>query len=134
MAMAFNAKQSAIALFPVGLIAATWNTTSSENQHSTLFRNLALYIGVFCILTFLLNPIWWNQPIESIKESWDSRQELLTRQVADTQRLAPEKTLNTPLERAVILIANLYIMPPSFYEVGNYVQQTAKAEIQGRRL
>ena len=36
--------------------------------------------------------------------------------------------LDLPAERVVILLANLYLTPPSFYEVGNYREQTKVSE------
>jgi 4-amino-4-deoxy-L-arabinose transferase-like glycosyltransferase len=128
MALAFNAKQSTIALFPAGLIAVTWQTSPSTRRTTKRIHNLIMYVGMFSVVTILLNPIWWRQPLQSVQAAWVARQDLLEQQLADTQRLAPEKTLSTPTQRVEVLIANLYIVSPSFYEVGNYVQQTALDE------
>jgi hypothetical protein len=57
---------------------------------------------------------------------------LLEQQIADTERLAPNQVLRNPGQRTVALVANLFILPPSFYEIGNYQSNTAQSE--GRYL
>jgi hypothetical protein len=83
---------------------------------------------VIVLVTLVLNPLFWKEPIRTAKTAWDTRQDLLQRQVADANRLAPESVLDTPTERMAVLIVNLYLGKPMFAEVGNYSENTANTE------
>jgi 4-amino-4-deoxy-L-arabinose transferase-like glycosyltransferase len=130
MAIAFNAKQSTLALLPVGLIAVAWLSGQASIDFKRIGANIAQYLGVFVLLTFALNPVFWNSPVQTIQIAIHERQDLLERQLADIQRLAPEKVLDSPGERLVAILANLYATPPMFYEVGNYIEITQAAEVE----
>ncbi len=128
MALAFNAKQSTLALLPVGLLAVGWLPSSVTPKISRILANLTAFCLVFIGLTFLLNPLLWSHPLGALQASWKARSDLLNRQVSDALTLAPEQVLFDTGQRAAVLIANLYLQPLSFYEVGNYRDQTAEAE------
>jgi 4-amino-4-deoxy-L-arabinose transferase-like glycosyltransferase len=128
MALAFNAKQSTAALFPVGLMAVLIPTNTKDKSFPKWLYAAIQYVSLFIIITFILNPLWWQNPISAIKSSINARQELLARQVADTQRLAPEKVLHSSSQRVAALLYNLYLAEPMFSEVGNYQAQTKAME------
>jgi hypothetical protein len=128
MALAFNAKQSTIALFPAGLLAVSWLPDITAKRLAKLFLGMAQYLGVFVLITFALNPLYWRNPMQALRASWSARQDLLQLQVDNLNRLAPEQVLNTPAKRILVMVANLFILPPSFSEVGNYQTETAPAE------
>jgi 4-amino-4-deoxy-L-arabinose transferase-like glycosyltransferase len=128
MALAFNAKQSTIALLPVGLLAVGWLPWSVTPKIKKILTHLVIFSLVFIGLTFLLNPLLWSNPLRALQASWTARTDLLNRQVSDMLASAPEQVLRDPGQRAAVLIANLYLQPLSFYEVGNYRDQTAEAE------
>ncbi|HLF90164.1 MAG TPA: phospholipid carrier-dependent glycosyltransferase [Anaerolineales bacterium] len=149
MAIAFNAKQSALALLPVGMLAVVWvkkhrtqisqkNTNSNPISvgfqrylHDNFWQagnNLMQFLVVFGLVTFALNPVYWRNPLEATQASLVEREDLLSRQVADAQKFAPEQVLDTPIKRLAVTLGNLYILPLQFYEVGNYQVQTADME------
>ncbi len=129
MALAFNAKQSTLALLPIGLIAVAWLPYRKNSLNiGNILRSCTVFLAVFGILTFALNPYLWRDPLRATQAAWSARQDLLQRQVADTARLAPSQVLDSAGKRAAVLAANLYITPPSFYEAGNYREQTAASE------
>lgn len=128
MALAFNAKQSALGLFPVGLLAVAWPAEMIPPRPAKIITAIVQYLGVFILLTFLFNPFLWRDPLHALNASLAARQDLMQRQVADALRLAPEKALSSPEIRAAALVANLYLTPPAFAEVSNYLEQTADAE------
>jgi hypothetical protein len=134
MAIAFNAKQSTLALLPVGLIAVAWLPGQASIDFKRIAVNIAQYLGVFVLLTFAVNPVFWNNPVQTIQIAIHERQDLLERQLADTQRLAPEKVLDSPGERLVAVLANLYATPPMFFEVGNYIEYIQPAEMEYLRI
>jgi hypothetical protein len=128
MALAINAKQSNLGLLPVGLLAVVWSTIDRSRPPAKIATAILQYLGVFALLTFLLNPFLWRYPWRAFQASLIARQALSQQQVADALRLAPEKALLSPGMRAVALLANLYITLPSFAEVSNYLEQTAATE------
>jgi 4-amino-4-deoxy-L-arabinose transferase-like glycosyltransferase len=127
-AVAFNAKQSAGALLPVGLVAVLWDGELSPANIKQRVINLGVYLLTFGIITLALNPIVWKKPIQSIEILWNSRQTLLDQQTASTESLAPNQVLHNPMQRSLALLANIYILPPSFYEIGNYQADTEQSE------
>ncbi|MEA2008233.1 MAG: hypothetical protein U9O54_03855 [Chloroflexota bacterium] len=139
MAIAFNAKQSTLALFPIGALAVIWLPQRAEHRLRQIITNTLQYFVVFLLVFLLLNPLYWKNPIQAGQASWNARKELSQLQMADLKRLAPHKALATPQERAIALIANLYLTPPSFAEFGNYLGETHQAEenylsVQGHAL
>lgn len=132
LAAAFNAKQTAILLLPVAMLAALWHTPSeaSPARRPALTASLALAqcLGVFILLTLALNPVFWRAPLMAGRQALLARQALAAAQQTDTQRLAPEHALVSQSQRAAALLANLYFAPPAFAEWGNYRAETAAAE------
>lgn len=121
-ALAFNAKHSAIALLPIGLIAAVWMFPDSRIGLRRKIRNAIEYTAVFLTITLILNPVFWKDPAEAIQASLLERKDLLNRQVSETGQLAPGQILKSPGDRAAIFLAHLYITPPMVSEIGNYDQ------------
>lgn len=130
VAIAFNAKQSAVALLPIGLLAVCWIPEKNMRNFPLLAGNSAKYLAGFALLTALLNPFLWRQPVSAAQEALQLRQDLLERQVADYERLAPGQVLESPAERSAVLLAQLFFTPPFFSEVGNYWEFTKAAEAQ----
>lgn len=128
-AVAYNAKQSALALVPVGLLAVCWLADSAGRQRAARASLAALlYLLVFALLTLALNPLYWNSPVQAARASWLARQDLTYRQAADRGGDSTDPSINAPGKRIVAILANLYVMPPAFAEVGNYREETATAE------
>jgi hypothetical protein len=146
VSLAFNAKYSALALLPVGLMAVVWQAGSlgssrgeedSPDSPKKLGRRPAVqaaasagcqYLAAFAVLTLALNPFLWRDPLGAIRASLSDRRDLLERQVSDFRSLAPGQVLDSYGERAAVLLAHLYLTPPLFSETGNYRQATAAAE------
>ncbi len=127
-ALAFNAKQSAAVLFPIGVLAVLWPVSSRADRWRSWALRAAGQLAIFAGVTLALNPLLWSDPIGALRVSIAARQDLLERQVADSERLAPGSVTRTAGDRALVLAANLYVTPPSFSEVGNYRDQTQASE------
>lgn len=127
VAIAFNAKYSTFPLVGIGLLAVLWPVTGTFNGRRML-SNALVYLAVFGLVTLALNPFLWGNPPAALQAAWNNRQDLLARQVADTARLAPDQLLDTPGQRLLALLVNLYLAGPAFAEVGNYLAQTAAVE------
>jgi len=127
-ALAFNAKHSALALLPVGLIAVAWLPTSIPPKWARIVFNVVQFLTIYIGLTLALNPLFWREPWLTAQAMIQTRQDLLNHQVADARQFFPEQVLETPWERGVMLLGHLYLAPPMFAEVGNYRAETAPAE------
>lgn len=133
LAFAFNAKHSAAALLPIGLLAAAWE---EDNPKGSQWRLSLRGFGcratqmllVFTLVTLLLNPFLWNNPFQAAQAAFRLRNELLAKQFTDAQAIAPGKVMTTLPERAAGLLIHLFLAPPSFAEYGNYAEETAAAE------
>jgi len=128
LALAFNAKHSAISLLPVGLISVCWFPSNKFIRINKLLWNGIQYLGIFILITFALNPYLWRFPIQALEASWSSRHGLIEKQLADTIQLAPGQALLTPTQREAAMVYNLYLAPPAFAEANNYHSQTAESE------
>ena len=125
IALAYNAKQSSLALLLAGLLTVCYLPKESRKGPGQVGSNLVQYLGVFALLTFALNPLLWHNPWQATRASWTARQELLQRQMAAFTQVHPEQVLHTFTQRAAVLLANLYITQPSASEVSNYHADTA---------
>jgi 4-amino-4-deoxy-L-arabinose transferase-like glycosyltransferase len=123
IAIAFNAKQTSLPLLLVGLLAIILLSRLGNDQWRKIIHNLGLYLLLFILITFALNPIYWNDPWHSIIASIQARQRLVSQQMADLQRTAPAQVLDTPLKRNLALIAHVYIAPPAVADTGNYLAE-----------
>jgi len=126
--LAFNAKQSAIALFPVGILSVWWNTRYPNRKLFQFFIEGLTYTTMFILVFVLLNPLYWTNPLNTMKESLISRQQLLRNQIEDRQEIAPDYILDTPFERAIVPLAHVFFTKLSYSEVGNYSEYTSPSE------
>jgi 4-amino-4-deoxy-L-arabinose transferase-like glycosyltransferase len=118
-AIAFNSKQSSLALLPAALIALCWFPKGEGYRLRKILIGVLQFSLVFFVITFILNPLYWSNPLEAIRSSVSVRQELVAQQIQDTIAIAPEKYLATPAQRVLMLIVNLFISPPEYGLVGN---------------
>ena len=132
LAVAFNAKQSGLVLLPVGLLAVALPSLDNRPAQPAGWLRIAgawaQILVVFGLVTFLLNPFLWRQPLQAAQAAIAERQALQKGQAADLKRLLPDVALDSPGRRLAALLANLYITPPAFAEAGNYSTQTQAAE------
>lgn len=128
LALAVNAKHSSLVLLPLGLLAVAWSGQGGWLPRRRIASAVLQYLLAFGLISYLVNPVMWNDPLQSIRAAVAARCELLTKQAADVQRSLPQHYLETPGERAVTLFAHLYLAPPMFAEAGNYRLYTSPAE------
>jgi 4-amino-4-deoxy-L-arabinose transferase-like glycosyltransferase len=137
LAVVFNAKQTGLALLPVGLLAVALPDPQRQParhpgyQHPGWLRTAGAWVQilvVFGLVTFLLNPFLWRRPVQAVQAAIAERQDLQQRQIADFKRLLPEAALENPSRRLAALLANLYFGPPAFAEAGNYSPHTQVSE------
>lgn len=122
-AIAASSKLSAAALFPVAVIAILWRRKGQDKDGKLRLRGLLVFSAVAIIVSLLLNPVLWSNPIAGIGEIWNSRVEFVTLQTETLREISPEIVLETPSQRISAMIAMLFIRRPQTSEVANYIQQ-----------
>jgi len=132
LSLAFNTKHSAGLLLPVGLLSAGWITYSRHDKYRKITSNLLRFGVGFGLLTLLLNPFLWRDPLSAAQSALTQRQELIQHQLSDFERIAPAQVLDNPGKRTAVAIAQIFLAPPVFSEVGNYAEYTASAETEYR--
>jgi 4-amino-4-deoxy-L-arabinose transferase-like glycosyltransferase len=123
-ALAFNAKQSAVVFFILGLIAIFWPAKNSPTKKN-ISKNFGIYILIFLITTLILNPFLWSDPIKAAMAALEARSDLVNRQVTTIDNLDTNKYLDSIPKRVTSLIAQVYFTPPATADVGNYLENTA---------
>lgn len=126
--LAFCAKQSALLLLPVALLAVSWPEDGARPRWRRLPWAWAQLGAAFLLVGLALNPFLWRHPWAAGEAAWKARQSLTQRQFANAQRLTPGIAPNTTGERLAGLLISLYITPPAFAELSNYTAETAAAE------
>jgi 4-amino-4-deoxy-L-arabinose transferase-like glycosyltransferase len=134
LALAFNAKASTLALVPVAMLAAAWPSERSGSILASALRRVVLLTVAFVGVTWVLQPVLWQYPLQSLQAMWTERQELLARQVADIQAVAPDHVVSGAPQRTAVLIGNLYVAPLQFAEVGNYLAETQDSVLAYQRV
>lgn len=128
ISVAINAKHSAILLLPVVIFAGFLPLVQDKIQLRKLLLNLAIILLILLIVTAILNPVFWNMPIKALEAAWKTRTELVHQQVLDAGLTQNVSLMQQTLQNLGSLLANLYLRPPAFYEVGNYSANTAIAQ------
>jgi len=129
-ALAFSAKQSALVLAPVGLLAVVWLVDAPlADGWRTRAKNLLQYLVVFGLIILALNPWLWGKPEEAFQAALEARNHLLALQVADIARVYPYQVIDTAGERLLSLVNNLFLNPLAFAELGKYLNGTAASEM-----
>lgn len=123
VALAFNAKQSNILLFFLGLAVCIFFT---RNNIKKALLNVFLYLSLFILITFLLNPFLWKHPLQSVNASIIARQTLVNQQTSAFRSVNPDVVLDTPLKKMLGMIGNLFILSPAVSEIPNYNQALSK--------
>ncbi|GIV66558.1 MAG: hypothetical protein KatS3mg047_0951 [Bellilinea sp.] len=122
--LAFNAKYSTAPLVFVGMIYCLMNTSNQPPSFLLRLKSALLYLTIFFLLTFFLNPVLWSSPLDALKAAVIERHNLLTAQSAAIGGFNPSQTPQTLSGRMLALIAQLFIAPPAVADVGNYLAAT----------
>jgi 4-amino-4-deoxy-L-arabinose transferase-like glycosyltransferase len=119
MALAFNTKQSTLALLPVAIFVLAWLPKDTSHRFKRVVFNLIQFSLVFILITLVLNPVFWSHTLDATHSAITARRELATQQIEDTQAIAPEKVMKSPARRVFVLFLNLFISPAEYGLVEN---------------
>lgn len=120
VALAISSKHSALPLAGAGLLLCAALPVASTVRWRRRIRQLALFALALILITILLNPLLWLNPIEGTAHIVRSRQSFVEEQTSLTLAIAPDRLLDTPSKRAASLLGHLFFGPLQFSEVGNY--------------
>jgi 4-amino-4-deoxy-L-arabinose transferase-like glycosyltransferase len=129
IAIAFNAKQLALPLLPVGVLAIILLSLCKHDHWKKMAGNLSIYLLLFLVITLALNPIYWMDPFHSVIVSIRTRENLVNQQMMDLLRIAPAQVLDSPFKRIIALIAHVYITPPAIADTGNYLAELQQSTL-----
>jgi 4-amino-4-deoxy-L-arabinose transferase-like glycosyltransferase len=133
IALAVNAKLTALALLPVAALALFVNPASApgvpaQGRRMRWITLLALGAS-FLVSSLLFNPVLWAAPLEGLAAMARARQELLSSQAAALRVTAPGMVLDRVSQRLLAMLYHVYFAPPAFWDVPNYAAQTRLAEL-----
>ncbi|NMB53191.1 MAG: phospholipid carrier-dependent glycosyltransferase [Leptolinea sp.] len=118
--LAVNTKQTAIPLAGMGVLELVF-LPHEDTWRKRILRCLEYLVGI-SVITILVNPVFWKYPLQAIDRGIALRSDLSSRMEVD-YHLSPN-----PLERSVILIAQVFIQPPAIADVLNYKEETRAVE------
>lgn len=127
LAFAINSKVSAIPLIIAGVLSFLITDNNHTSKKSPLITKPFTFITIVIIISFLLNPIHWSNPVKSFQASMMERNKLIMLQVKDLQRVAPQRELGTFRDRTSSLIGNLFFSPLAFSDYGNYSENISQS-------
>jgi hypothetical protein len=135
-ALSSAAKLTGLALLPVALFAGAFippaDPTASARpdfQWGVRIRSLAWCVGIFIVVTLLLNPVLWGSPLSAFRAMGSARQKFHAEQVAALRVAAPNYLLDQPGLRLLAMLYQVYFAPLAFWDIPNYAQQTHPAEL-----
>ena len=94
LALAINAKQSALALLPVVMIAVCLIPGEVPGRFRKITQNLAWMLATLGVITLALNPFLWGRPVAAAQTALGERQLLVKRQVDMIRSISPEQVLD----------------------------------------
>jgi 4-amino-4-deoxy-L-arabinose transferase-like glycosyltransferase len=117
-ALAFNAKYSAAGLVLLGFLLCFFPV--SEKSFKSKLLHACLYASLFLFLFFVLNPVYWQQPIPAFLASIQERNALSFDQVSELSAVIPHLAPSSIILRGAIDLMNVFLTPPAAMDVGNY--------------
>jgi len=115
LAVAYNSKQTAILLIPVGIIAVCM-TVDEEQRLKNMLAQSGILLAVFSTLTLILNPYYWKAPLVAFSTGYQARFLLTQLQLNDhLSGIKPGIFISF-----LSLVNNLFISPPAFSEIANF--------------
>ncbi len=122
-ALMICAKQTTIPLVVIGIFAIILYAKKPIRLKSLILNGFIFAVIILSIF-FLLNPVFWVDPLNALQTAVQTRQELIFRQTYEFNLAQPDAILNTPWKAALSITANLFITPPAIADVGNYLAET----------
>lgn len=126
LTLAFNAKQSSIALFLPGIFALLWQPIKTAQMHRR--RQVAFFGAIAILVTFLLNPFIWSNPFQAARQALIARRDFTIIQVRTLRAAGYGAVTQTVSQRISGALVQTFIAAPAVYDVSNYAEITRSAE------
>lgn len=127
LALAFNAKYSAAPLILVGVINIFWQPHFSPFKKK--LENLGLFLLLFGGISFLLNPVLWVDPFQTLQVALLERQSLVLEQVAAIGSIRPDLVSGGWWNRVQFFVVHLFFAPLAIQDIGNYAINLQSATV-----
>ncbi len=119
--LAVNAKLSAAPLILLGVIAIFLMNDYQSIPTRKRLGNLLVFCLIIIFGTFLLNPVFWVDPLNALRAAIHERSNLVSAQVSALQQIGSGYALTSPDKRVASLIAHLFFSQPAALDIGNYL-------------
>jgi 4-amino-4-deoxy-L-arabinose transferase-like glycosyltransferase len=131
-ALAVAAKLTALSLLPVLALALCWPRPGANGWRAWLNRQQVTRAGLcaatFVVLSAVLSPFLWSQPLAGLAAMIDARRQLLTNQTGALAAAGSIQVAATLPQRLFAMLYHVFFAPPAFSDISNYAPQTAAAE------
>lgn len=128
LALAVCAKQSTAPLALIGLLAIWWPPREQTFSWKNSLLQTAAYGALFLAILFALNPFLWHDPFGAAVAAVDERSALMADQLRSLAALQLTLADQSAAARLLGLAAQLFVTPPAFADVGNYLAATRASE------
>jgi len=125
LALAFNAKYSAVPLLLVGILNIAWRSKST--RFTEVLEDLGFFLFIFGSITFALNPFLWGNPVQAFLAAIDQRTWLVSTMESGLQTIYPDLGSAGGLSQLLINFINLFFAKPAIQDIGNYTNELQMA-------
>ncbi len=119
LGLLLQAKQLGLPILVMSILILSWLGIRKTGWKS-LLPAVLIPVGSVLILTYLLNPVMWQDPIRVAPLMLAQRQLVSQNQLDAFSAINGNLALNTPVSRILAVLAQTYFAPPAFFDVGNY--------------
>jgi len=120
-----NSKHTALFLLPMYFLYYFF--MAYQQKKAFWIKAASSFIGIPLILTYLLNPVAWQDPVNTLQAALHERTELTRSTQAFLTKYYPEKIQPSTLVRFILINYHTFFEPVALDDVGNYriEQQTS---------
>jgi 4-amino-4-deoxy-L-arabinose transferase-like glycosyltransferase len=125
LALCLNSKQTALFFIPMYIL---YYVIINHRQKKIQWIKTAGYFTLIpLVITYMLNPVSWLDPIHTIQAAIQERAELTRTTTAFLQENYPERIPESKLVRFVMVNYHTFFEPVALDDVGNYRTEQQKA-------
>ena len=122
---ALNSKQTALFMIPVFLLYGLFLFIKAAGKQRIVIVTTFVILPI--LVTYLLNPVSWENPIATFRASIHERQVLSEASLQFMQNSYPEKISSSYPERLVLVLYHTFFEPIALDDVANYHAAQAEA-------
>lgn len=116
LGLAINAKQTTLPLVVIGFLQILFQRENIR-WGSRIIKAME-FLAILVIITWILNPVFWNSPLKALQTGFELRQDLSQRMREDYH------STTNPVEQTAYLLSQTFFQPPAIADVANYLPAT----------